>query len=202
MKVLPTLGLAFTLLTAPLFAQAPATPAPQVRMEYNISMCKPHHFAFAHAIMNTDEKGVVTFFIVTISPGPDQYVVQKNLVIFTVDKTEDLDGGAKRYHSFGFFKDADNKDVKADLNMFTLKDRFVGLLGVDVDIHYVFFGTIGTEEHMTDDSDTNIAFCSLLGSTDKDNLANILVLWLQGAKVSIPKDNEPITPQPVSVAKM
>ena len=53
---------------------------------------------------------------------------------------------------------------------------------------------------MTDDSDTNIAFCSLLGSTDKDNLANILVLWLQGAKVSIPKDNEPITPQPVSVA--
>ena len=206
MKVLPTLGLALTLLVAPLFAQAPAPPAQsQTRLEYNISMCKPHHFAFAHAIMNTED-GVTTFWIDTISPGPDQYVKQKNLVIFTVDKTEDLDGGAKRYHSIGIFKDADDKDVKADLNMFTMKDRFVGLLGVSTEIHYVFYGTIGTEAHMTDDSDTNIAFCSVLGSTDKNDLANILVFWLEGAKVTVPKSDpkkdEDLTPQPVSLAKM
>jgi len=172
-------------------------------------MCKPHHFAFAHAIMNTDEKSVTTFYIDTISPGPDQYVKQKNLVIFTVDTKEDLDGGAKHFHSIDIFKDAEDKDVKADLDMFTLKDRFVGILGVGTDIHYVFYGAIGTELHMTDDSDTNIAFCSALGAVDKSDLMTLLVDWLLGAKVTVPKaapkaapkDDGIIEPQSVSMAK-
>ena len=165
-------------------------------------MCKPDHFAFAHAIMNTDEKGVVTFFIVTISPGPDQYIQQKNLVIFTVDKEEDLDGGAKRYHSTGTFKDTDNNDIPAELHMFTLRDRFVGLLGVKADIHYVFYGAIGAEEYMTNDSDTNIAFCSVLSNVDKQDLVVMLVSWLQGAKVTTPKEDDDPKPQSVALAKM
>jgi|SRR5208283_136283 len=202
MKVLAVLSLALTLLVAPALSQAPAPQPPSARVEYNISMCKPNHFAFAHAIMNTDEKGVVTFFIATISPGPNQYVQQKNLIIFTVDQKEDLDGGAKQYHATGIFKDADNKDVLADLHMFTLRDRFVGLLGVKSDIHYVFYGTIGAEEYMTNDSDTNIAFCSALSNVDKQDLAVMLVSWLHGAKVTTPKEDDDPRPQSVSLAKM